>query len=395
MSKKIIYFVCNEVNYNLANRRSAIDSILHSILLALSGRYDIYVNGEHLLKLKSESRELSNQGKSISNVLKRFVPKRIKESLKIARLLKESDSVINTFSKAPYPDIIIELYKLGSHAGMELKNQFKVPLLTYYDSPVVEQYEDIQGISAPFRGKLFERQVESLTSSDAIIAYSNPVKEKLKKWGVKCPITIFQTLDYSRLSFHVPSENDIINIGFVGSFMPWHRVDLLFESFEKLCDQGHKKIMLHLVGKGECYPQIEQKYLQSRYKDRIKLYGFIDGPELEDVKAGMQIGVMPGSNWYGMPTKVYEYGAAGIASIAPDTPTISDIFTNKENILLFKWDDENDFLVKLKHLISDSGFRESIAHNMQNLIKNDYTQTRAEEFYRKLIDDLVTSQSQV
>lgn len=384
-----ILFVCSEPNYNIFNRRSAIDSILCSILEELNDDYSIMVNNQPFERptAQSESTPINNGFKT---KIKSLVPKAIKERLKMKRLLKLSERLKDDICKTNFqPDLIIELYKLGSTLGYDLKKHFACPLLVYYDSPVVEQYEDIWKIKAPYKSELIRRQSKTIQCADSIIAYSNPVKEYLHKMGAVGEVHIFQTLDYSRLTHQEKCTDSQINVGFIGSFMPWHRVDMLVKAFDEIVLNVDVPCCLHLIGYGECFESIKSQVAQIASKEKIILHGFLDGDDLKKIKATLDIGVMPGSNWYGIPTKVYEYGAAGIASIAPDTPTISDIFTNEKDILLFKWENYDDFKRNLQKLIQDQSLRQSIVKGLRVKIDGEHTLQVARNNYNKWISDLI------
>lgn len=342
-----------------------------------------------LFEEPKNSSEVVQTKTGLKSRLKSLMPLALKEKIKMGRLLKHSklleEEIINTDFQA---DVIIELYKLGSRLGHDLKKRFNCPLIVYYDSPVVEQYEDIWKIKAPYKSQLIDRQSMTIKAADRIIAYSNPVKEYLTNMGATGEITIFQTLDYSRLTKQEKITKDGVNIGFVGSFMPWHRVDLLVRAFDEICSNTKKDCTLHLVGKGECYEEIKTLVANCESKNKIIMHGFLDGASLMNIKSKLDIGVMPGSNWYGIPTKVYEYGAAGIASIAPDTPTIADIFTNNRDITLFKWDDYEDFKLKLHALIENDSQRQALVAGLNTKIASEHTLEIAINNYKSWINDL-------
>jgi glycosyltransferase involved in cell wall biosynthesis len=123
----------------------------------------------------------------------------------------------------------------------------------------------------------------------------------------------------------------------------------------------------------------------SEYASDIFIPGFMDGEELLNFKQKINIGVMPGSNWYGAPNKIFEYGAAKMAVVAPDTPTISELFQNSEDLLLFKHDDEDSLYKTLLVYINNSSLRNKHAVALQNKIRNNYSENITFTFYYKLL----------
>jgi len=198
-------------------------------------------------------------------------------------------------------------------------------------------------------------------------------------------VFIHQNVDFTRFDFiDAPRIEHEIKIGFIGSFLKWHRVDLLLTIFEKLA-ATHLNIRLYLIGDGMEFTTIETLVQNSKVKDRIELTGFCDGEQLLAFKRELHIGVMPGSNWYGAPNKIFEYGAAGLAVLAPSTPTITDLFQDKTDLLLFNWDDVDDAYKKLKNLIEDANLITRLQVNLQSKIKSKYSSAATIEFYTGMI----------
>jgi glycosyltransferase involved in cell wall biosynthesis len=92
----------------------------------------------------------------------------------------------------------------------------------------------------------------------------------------------------------------------------------------------------------------------------------------------MDICVMPGSNWYGSPVKVFEYGILGKAVIAPDNGPLRDIMVHEKDGLLIERDPKvlAETLIKL---IEDKELREMLGKNFQKKIFAEYTWEDASE----------------
>ena len=90
-------------------------------------------------------------------------------------------------------------------------------------------------------------------------------------------------------------------------------------------------------------------------------------------KKRIDIGVMPSSNWYGAPNKIFEYGAAKIAVVAPSTPTIVDLFENYKDLLLFENESFDSLYNALLKLVEDKELLKSLAENLHGKIKKKYS----------------------
>ena len=177
---------------------------------------------------------------------------------------------------------------------------------------------------------------------------------------------------------------ETLNIGFIGSFLKWHRVDLLLNVFTKLKSEGYD-LHLYLLGMGEKYSEIREEVALNKYKNNITMPGFSDGAELLNFKKKMHIGVMPGSNWYGAPNKIFEYGASRMAVVAPDTPTIQDLFTDKSDVLLFENGSEDGLYTALKQLCENQQQIPLLAENLYQKIRTNYSKNHTFAFYNQLI----------
>src|SRR5690606_30692032 len=155
---------------------------------------------------------------------------------------------------------------------------------------------------------------------------------------------------------------------------------MLIQAFFSIIKNGDTNLKLILVGDGEKKSEMEDLVSKSEYGQFVEFTGFVDGEKLNNYKSLIDIGVMPGSNWYGIPTKVFEYGACRIASIVPDTPTIADIFT-KDEVGFFKWDDQESLNVILFELVENAGKRSQMASRLNSKITSTYNAEIAKEFY--------------
>jgi len=389
--KKRIQFIWGDSNYDFNNQTGALDSILRSILKELSSHFDIYVNQYHIDELLAISNKHdSNLNLSKPHPFSKFIPKTIKEYLRVGLKLVNLNKLYSKIELNPKPDLIFELSRLGSDLGVRLKEKHNVPLLVYFDAPSAEEYKVFHKNEVPLKKQIEAKEAHTIRKADKVIVYSSFVRDYLKrKMDVDQQVfSIYQTLDYSKLKYIKKpkrKEGVPIVIGYVGSFSVWHNLDLLIDSFFKLRKLNFN-VQLLLVGKGMEYDRIKSKVEKSAYADCIVFTGFLIETELATQMTRIDIGVYPGSQWYNIPTKVFEYGSYGIASIAPRNKTIKEIFSNDE-ILFFNSDDE--FYSQLLSLVSSNTLLESSGSKLFELIDSKYRLSKAGRFYNNVINNLV------
>jgi glycosyltransferase involved in cell wall biosynthesis len=149
-------------------------------------------------------------------------------------------------------------------------------------------------------------------------------------------------------------------LGFVGSFQPWHRVDLLLESITLL----DPSIPFHLllVGDGDGRAPALDRAADLGIAGRITAPGALPHSEATAALAACDIGVLPGTNHYGQPMKLTEYGAAGLPAVAPDLPPVREILRDGETGLLFTPGDALGLSDALTRLAKDTRLRARFGH---------------------------------
>lgn len=144
-------------------------------------------------------------------------------------------------------------------------------------------------------------------------------------------------------------------LGFVGSFQPWHRVELLLDSITLL--DPSIPVHLLLVGDGAGRAPALDKAANLGIAGRITAPGTLPHSEVAPALAACDIGVLPGTNDYGQPMKLTEYGAAGLPAVAPDLPPVREILQDGETGLLFTPGDAHGLSDALTRLAQDPRLR--------------------------------------
>ncbi|MFT7345602.1 MAG: glycosyltransferase involved in cell wall biosynthesis [Cryomorphaceae bacterium] len=159
-------------------------------------------------------------------------------------------------------------------------------------------------------------------------------------------------------------------IGFVGSIFPYHGVDLLIDAFAQLDNSAEARLLI--VGDGEALPELKAKVRSLGILDRCIFTGSVPHREVYPLIETMDICVMPDSNWYGSPVKIFEYGLMKKPVIAPDLGPLRDVMTDGENGLLVI---PNSKALKeaLQQLVTNFALREKIAIAWHEKVLLEYT----------------------
>jgi len=140
--------------------------------------------------------------------------------------------------------------------------------------------------------------------------------------------------DRERVRSRLGWENGLI-IGFVGSFSSWHRVDLLARAFVRASERA-PNLRLLLIGDGADRQRMATALEAAGLAERAYFAGRVPHAEVRSWVAAMDMAVMPHSNIYGSPVKVFEYLAGGVPTIAPRLGPLEEVIKSGENGLLFQ-----------------------------------------------------------
>ena len=362
------------------SRQSALGSYIHSLSLLLEEKFDIYLNGE---KKRSVT-----QNKIVTNSkypsLKKIIPTPIKRIVNDLKLFRNQILLLQSI-EGKY-DLILEFYSYGSNVGYNISRHQKIPLFVVYDAPIIDEYVHFNKVKPIFSRRIERLEKQTLKQADSIVVYSEPVQHYLeKRYRLKNKFVIHQNIDFSRFEYLGKKDyGKELNICFIGSFLKWHRVDLLVDVFTML-RENKINAKLFLIGSGLEFENIKAMVAKNSFSNDIILTGFMDGKALSEIKAKMHIGVMPGSNWYGAPNKIFEYGAAKMAVIAPKTPTISYIF-NEKTVMMFENDSKASLYDQLFKLSTNIELIKSKSELLFAFIKQNYSETQTQKTYYKMFD---------
>lgn len=145
-------------------------------------------------------------------------------------------------------------------------------------------------------------------------------------------------------------------IGFVGWFVEWHRLERLIEVFAELypCEIG---LHLLLVGDGELRNALETLAEALGVRGRIQFAGAVSHADIPKHIGAMDICVVPHSNEFRSPIKLFEYMGQGKVVVAPSTEPIAMVIRDRENGLLFPPESRETLRGQLDLAVNDAGLR--------------------------------------
>ncbi|CAN5906132.1 glycosyltransferase family 4 protein [soil metagenome] len=144
---------------------------------------------------------------------------------------------------------------------------------------------------------------------------------------------------------------DTLVLTFVGSFLPWHRADLLVTA---LADVGiARPWQLLLIGDGPCRTEVARTVADRGLADHVTFTGAVPSRHVADHLRATDIAVLPATNPYGNPMKLVEYLALGTTVVAPDQTTVTELCTHGETAWLFTPDSSDALGDALRTVAAD------------------------------------------
>lgn len=166
-------------------------------------------------------------------------------------------------------------------------------------------------------------------------------------------------------------EGNIV-VGYVGGFYEWHGIDFLMEVFRELVADC-KDVKLLLVGDGPMRKTLERCALKLGIEKKVCFASTVPHDLLPQYISAFDIGVLPDTNEYCSPMKVFEYMAMGKPVVAPDLGNLRESFTNGEQGFLFEHRNARSLLISLKVLIEDRKLRDNIGVKGREHILKEHT----------------------
>lgn len=144
-----------------------------------------------------------------------------------------------------------------------------------------------------------------------------------------------------------------------------------------------KKGNLYIAGTGPEEEKIKEIIKNNKIEDRVKLLGFLNKDEMREATRKAKFIVIP-SIWYeNCPYSAIETQAIGKPIIGANIGGIPELVKNKENGLIYKYDDIDELTDKLNLLFENDKLVKEYSKKAKEYAKKEYS---IEVYYKKLIN---------
>ncbi|HSW74126.1 MAG TPA: glycosyltransferase family 4 protein [Candidatus Limnocylindria bacterium] len=250
---------------------------------------------------------------------------------------------------------IYQRYSIFNGVGVLLSKLKKVPLILEYNGSEVWIDKHWGGPSQFFHLRRLAHVLEqwNLRYAHTIVVVSEVLRDELVARGVDPakivinpngvdtaqfdPARLVEQRTFTRQQFAV--ENLFV-FCFVGTFSPWHGVNVLARMIPEVIKQrSHARFLL--IGDGPLVPWLKAELTKAQVPPHAVMFtGLIPQQEIHHYLAAADAFLCPtqpnpdGSRFFGSPTKLFEYMSMGKPIIASDIEQVAEILKGIGTLVL-------------------------------------------------------------
>lgn len=282
-----------------------------------------------------------------------------------------SGALVSRFKRIPF---VVEINELS---GLKrVRGQFFVKLCSLIEKFIISQATLVITVS-DFLNNEVKKKVECNASK--VVTIPNGVPEK---W-INQKISI-EDVDSIRNIHNLTGKKVIC---FVGGLVHWHNFDLLLKAVKEI--QVHfKDTVLVLIGDGP-----EKKFIKNRANElcfqpgSILFVGNISHSDIPLYLNMANIAIIPETNDFRSPIKMFEYMSMGLPVIAPKKPAIESVITDNVEGLLFEPGNYFSLSDKLIVCLNNPKLNELLGEKARQKVINYFTWERHSASILHLINE--------
>ena len=302
-------------------------------------------------------------------------------------------------------DAIYQRYNGFSFCGAYIAKKKNIPFVLEFNSSDVWKIKNwknndtfLKRIFKTIYYKIFKLPIVSaiekynLSSAAHIIVVSEALKDILLKFGVDENKIIVNPngIDERKYNPQIKCddikqkynlENKII-IGFIGTFGQWHgaeNIALAFGKFLKKYPEYKNKAKLFMIGDGVRMPIVKKHILEFDSQENVVLTGLIPQEQGAkflsacDILINATVPNPDGSEFFGSPTKLFEYMAMGKAVICSDMAQMSEILAHGKTAYMVEPGNIDELATAMKELVDDGELRRRLGNSARDEVIQKYT----------------------
>jgi glycosyltransferase involved in cell wall biosynthesis len=308
-----------------------------------------------------------------------------------ANLYRFGTAVPRRLRDVPPPGLVYQRLSVGSYAGAVLARRHRVPLVLEYNGSEVWVARN-WGRPLRYESLALAAEEASLRHAQLVVTISQALADEVVSRGVPEARVVWHPngvdaglfgpnrfSDAGRLElrdrYGLPHDATVVT--FVGTFGQWHGVDVLARAIRECADWARAaNVRFLLVGDGLKMPDVRRELAGA--EDVVVLTGLVpqaDAPlhlAASDVLVSPHVPNADGSPFFGSPTKLFEYMAAGKAIVASDLDQIGDVLRDGLAVLV-RPGDVDDLVRGIGEAVDDPALRAQLGERARQRVLERYT----------------------
>lgn len=285
-------------------------------------------------------------------------------------------------------NLIYQRYSLGNFFGVYLRRKYKLPLVLEFNGSELWVSKNWNNKKVYFFDLLNRIEQLNLKYADKIIVVSEVLKNSLIQNGIAgnkilvnpngVNTDIYQPhCGGKELKQQLGLTNCNV-VGFIGTFGAWHGAIVMAKAivhYYKNYPNSNTKFLL--IGEGNDLPEVKRIIEESGFEDKVIYTGRIDqteGPrhlDACDILLSPHIPNPDGTDFFGSPTKLFEYMAMGKAIIASNLNQIGEILEHNKTAILVEPNNVEALSNAINNLTLEKKLKEELGTNARlEVIKN-------------------------
>jgi glycosyltransferase involved in cell wall biosynthesis len=284
------------------------------------------------------------------------------------------------------PHAIYQRHSAFNCSGALLSRLLRLPLVLEFNSSELWKGRYWGGLRLTRAAALVERinlraadrvVVVSDVLRDALVAAGTPAKKILVNPNAVNPEQFRPDVDGTAIR-HRLALGTSTAIGFSGTFGHWHGIPTLADVLARVL-AARPDVRWLLIGDGPLRYLVDQAIVSHGLHNQVVLPGVVPHADMPAYLAACDVLVSPhgrqadGGEFFGSPTKLYEYMAAGRPIVASAVGQIADVLQHEQSALLVPPDDPDALCAAIVRLVDDSCLRARLARNARQAATAQHT----------------------
>jgi len=290
------------------------------------------------------------------------------------------------------PDLIYQRYSMYNYSGVTLASHLNIPFVLEFNSSEVWKIEHWSNKKNRLLRLVKDIKMLNLMAADLVVVVSEPLKRDLVAWGIdgkkilvnpngidpqKFDPEIAKDQRAKKLKQELGLKNDEVIVGFTGTFGVWHGIPQLTEAIDDIMNkQPFSNVHFLLVGDGQLRSDMEK---QVGHYEKVTFTGQVPYSDIQYYLAICDIFVSPhnpqidGKEFFGSPTKLYEYMAMRKGIVASNLGQIGQVLEDGKTALLVEPGDVEALVDGILRLLRDKELRENLGWNARRKAIAEHT----------------------